>query len=185
MMTSLKRSRLDLFCQFVVATKINQNLWSHLAAALYSQNRLAAGAFSSVLSTTATATMPESNAAAKKRIQKQNRALGIGDEQGRLVRVKDPPKMSQCTVCQMEMRITKTNTELTAHATSKHGSTLEECFPGAKETAEEMVAALSKDKGGDSGASGPTKAQRKAKTAAGMDDLLNAGLSAGKKKGKK
>jgi len=132
--------------------------------------------------------MPESNAAAKKRIQKQNRANGIGDEQGRLVRVKDPPKLSKCTVCQQEMKITKTNTELTAHATSKHGSTLEECFPGAKETADEMIAALQKGKSGGSGGDGGgvSKAQRKAKDAAGLDDLLNAGLSAGKgKKGKK
>lgn len=130
--------------------------------------------------------MPESNAAAKRRIQKQNRANGIGDEQGRIVRVKDPPKMVKCTVCQMEMKITKTNTELTAHATSKHGKTLEECFPGAKETAEEMIAALQKGKSGGSGdGGGMSKAQRKAKDAAGLDDLLNAGLAAGKKKGKK
>ena len=54
--------------------------------------------------------MPESNAAAKRRIQKQNRANGIGDEQGRIVREKAPPKLSQCTVCQLELKITKTNT---------------------------------------------------------------------------
>lgn len=129
--------------------------------------------------------MPESNAAAKKRIQKQNRANGIGDESGRLVRVKDPPKMSKCTVCQIELKITKTNTELTAHATSKHGKTLEECFPGAKETALELIAALQKDKSSGGAGDGTTKAGRKAKDAAGLDDLLNAGLSAGKKKGSK
>ena len=131
--------------------------------------------------------MPESNAAAKKRIQKQNRANGIGDESGRLVRVKDPPKLSKCTICQIELKITKTNTELTSHANSKHAKPLEECFPGAKETALELIAALQKDKsGGAGGATGGTsKADRKSKDAAGLDDLLNAGLSAGKKKGTK
>ena len=60
--------------------------------------------------------MPESNAAAKKRLQKANREAGLGDEQGRLVRMKDPPKMALCSVCQQEMKITKTNTELRLHA---------------------------------------------------------------------
>ena len=133
--------------------------------------------------------MPESNAAAKRRIQKQNRANGIGDEQGRIVREKAPPKLSLCTVCQLELKITKTNTELTAHAVSKHGSTLEECFPGAKETAAELAAATSKKGDGKSGGGGNdggiSKAQKKKKEAAGLDDLLNAGLSTGKKKGKK
>lgn len=131
--------------------------------------------------------MPESNKAAKRRIQKANRAAGIGDEQGRIVREKEAPKMSKCTVCQQEMKITKTNTELTAHASSKHGKAIEECFPGAKETATEMVAALSgKGKGGGGGKGGMTKTERKKKEAAGMDDMLSAGLSAGKKKkGKK
>jgi hypothetical protein len=130
--------------------------------------------------------MPESNAAAKKRQQKANRAMGLGDEQGRLIRQKEPPKMSLCTVCQQEMKMTKTNTELIAHATSKHGKTLDECFPGAKETALEMIAGGKQVKagpGGSKGAAGDTKAQKKAKADAGMDDLLSAGL--GKKKGKK
>eukprot|EP00542_Grammatophora_oceanica_P021842 CAMPEP_0194028210 /NCGR_PEP_ID=MMETSP0009_2-20130614/2242_1 /TAXON_ID=210454 /ORGANISM="Grammatophora oceanica, Strain CCMP 410" /LENGTH=133 /DNA_ID=CAMNT_0038667537 /DNA_START=22 /DNA_END=423 /DNA_ORIENTATION=+ len=133
--------------------------------------------------------MPASNATAKKRQQKQNRALGIGDESGRIVRVKDPPKISKCTICQLEMTITKTNTELTAHATSKHGKTLDECFPGAATVAAELVAAVSKGGGKSSSAGGSggglTKAQRKAKAEAGMDDLLNAGLTSKKKKGKK
>jgi len=42
--------------------------------------------------------MPESNKAEKRRIQKANKAAGIGDENGRLVRVKDPPKMAQVCV---------------------------------------------------------------------------------------
>ncbi|GKZ00199.1 hypothetical protein MPSEU_000972900 [Mayamaea pseudoterrestris] len=131
--------------------------------------------------------MPESNNAAKKRQQKANRAMGLGDEQGRLVRVKEPPKLALCTVCQQEMKITKTNTELTMHAESKHGSTLDACFPGAAAIAAELVAAVSK-KGsaadGSSGAAATGKPAAKAKDKAGLDDLLNAGL-APTKKGKK
>jgi Zinc-binding len=121
--------------------------------------------------------MPESNAAAKKRIQKQNRALGIGDEQGRIVRVKEPPKLSKCTKCQMEMKITKTNTELTAHADSKHNSTLAECFPGAQEIAEELLAAVKKA----ASAPPPSKPKKGTSSTGAMDDLLNAGLTSGKK----
>ena len=132
--------------------------------------------------------MPESNKAAKKRIQRQNRLAGIGDENGRIVRVKDPPKLSNCTVCQQEMKITKTNTELKMHAESKHGKTIEGCVPGAEKIAEEMKAAL-QGKGGSSsgggGQGGLTKAERKKKEAAAFDDMLSAGLTAGKKKGKK
>jgi type II secretory pathway component HofQ len=128
--------------------------------------------------------MPESNAAAKKRQQKANRAMGLGDEQGRMVRMKDPPKLMLCTVCQQEMKVTKTNTELTMHSESKHNSTLEECFPGAAALAAELIAAAGKkaaDASSNSG--GATKAQSKAKDKAGLDDLLNAGLAP--KKGKK
>lgn len=133
--------------------------------------------------------MPESNAAAKKRIQKANRAAGIGDEQGRLVRVKDPPKMSKCTVCQLEMTITKTNTELGLHATSKHGKELDECFPGAAAVAAELVALAGlKSKGGGTPADtrgsttgGLTKAQRKKKGEDDMLGLLDVGLTKGKK----
>ena len=133
--------------------------------------------------------MPESNAAAKRRQQKANRAAGIGDEMGRLIRVKEPPKKSLCTVCQIELVITKTNAELKIHAENKHGKTVEECFPGATAIQQELIAAVSKGgKGGGSGGKssgdGMTKAEKKKKQAAAMDDLLSAGLSAGKK-GKK
>lgn len=113
--------------------------------------------------------------------------MGIGDEQGRMVRVKDPPKLSKCTICQLELKITKTNTELTQHAQSKHGKPLDECFPGATEAAEELKAAVGKGGNADNSQGqngGLTKAQKKKKTEAAMDDLLNAGLSSGKKKGK-
>lgn len=129
--------------------------------------------------------MPESNKSVKRRQQKANREAGIGDDQGRVIRVKEAPKMMTCTVCQQEMRITKTNTELTMHSTSKHGKTLEECFPGAKEMAAEMIAATSKGGGGKGGGGGgggtETKAAKKKKDAAAMDDLLSAGLNSGKK----
>uniref|UniRef100_A0A6U3SV84 Uncharacterized protein n=1 Tax=Ditylum brightwellii TaxID=49249 RepID=A0A6U3SV84_9STRA len=133
--------------------------------------------------------MPESNAAAKKRQFKANRAAGIGDETGRIVQQKDPPKMMNCSVCQHEMKITKTNTELKMHSESKHGSTLDACFPGAAAIAAELAAAVSRKgaggKGSSGGAGGMTKKQQKAKVANDMDDLLSAGLSSGKKKGKK
>jgi hypothetical protein len=133
--------------------------------------------------------MPESNKAEKKREQKANRAAGLGDADGRMIREKAAPKISQCTVCQFEIKCTKTNTELSAHASSKHNKTLDECFPDAAAKAAELIAVASvKVKGGDArggpGDSGPTKAQRKAKAEAGLDDMLSAGLT-GKKKGKK
>jgi hypothetical protein len=128
--------------------------------------------------------MPESNKAAKRRTQKANREAGLGDAQGRLVREKEPPKMMSCTVCHQEMKITKTNTELTMHSESKHGKTLDVCFPGAKEIALEMIAAVAKTGvAAKGGADGATKAEKKKNDAAGLDDLLSAGL--GKKGAKK
>ena len=93
--------------------------------------------------------------------------------------------MMNCSVCQQEMKITKTNTELKMHAEGKHGKTIDDCFPGAQDVAADMAAA-EKAKGGSGGAGGgPTKAEKKKKAATQMDDLLSAGLSTGKKKGKK
>mmetsp|Transcript_18891 Transcript_18891/g.22685 ORF Transcript_18891/g.22685 Transcript_18891/m.22685 type:complete len:132 (-) Transcript_18891:202-597(-) len=130
--------------------------------------------------------MPESHKAERRRVQKANRAAGIGDEMGRMAaRVKEPPKMSKCTICHYELKITKTNTELTAHAESKHGKPIDECFPGAKEAAEDMLKNAQGNKGKAGGGPSLTKAERKKKAAAGMDDLLSAGLSSGKKKGNK
>mmetsp|Transcript_36706 Transcript_36706/g.53938 ORF Transcript_36706/g.53938 Transcript_36706/m.53938 type:complete len:138 (+) Transcript_36706:105-518(+) len=136
--------------------------------------------------------MPESHKAEKRRIQKANRAAGIGDENGRLMREKEPPKMALCTVCQAELKITKTNTELKAHAESKHGKTLDVCFPGAAAIAEQLIAAAGKGKGGSKGGSGGaaggsalSKKDKKKKYAAGLDDLLSAGLQTTKKKGGK
>jgi hypothetical protein len=86
-------------------------------------------------------TMPESNAMAKKRIQKANREAGIGDKDGRLTREKDKAPMLKCTVCSKEITATKTNTEAAAHAENKHsGKTTEECFPGAAQAAADLKA---------------------------------------------
>jgi hypothetical protein len=132
--------------------------------------------------------MPESHKAEKKRMQKANRAAGIGDESGRIVRVKEAAQMAQCSICKFELKITKTNAELKAHSDGKHGATLEACFPGATAISAEILAkSLIKGSGGSSEkgtTDGPTKKEKKAKAAAGLDDMLSAGLDP-KKKGKK
>ncbi|VEU39766.1 unnamed protein product [Pseudo-nitzschia multistriata] len=134
--------------------------------------------------------MPQSNKGLNAARLKANRAAGIGDEMGRLpARVKAEAKMICCLVCKAELKCTKTNTEMKLHAESKHGKTLEECFPGATAEAKainaKLDAAKSGGKGGKGGGDGMTKAERKKKNAAMADNLLLAGLSAGKKKGKK
>ena len=133
--------------------------------------------------------MPESNKGANARRLKANRAAGIGDEKGRLPsRVKAEAKMICCVVCKSELKCTKTNTEMKVHAESKHGKTTEECFPGAEAEAKSIVEKLNAAKGGGGkgkGSDGLTKAQRKKKNDDMAGDLLMAGLSAGKKSGKK
>ena len=118
------------------------------------------------------------------RKQKANRVAGIGDENGRMFRVKDPVKVSSCTICQKELTITKSNTELKNHASNKHDKTIEECFPGADALAAELIAKGKPAKGGSSGSGGPTitKKESKKNAASGMDDLFSAGLSKGKAK---
>ena len=77
------------------------------------------------------------------------------------------------------------------HASSKHGkANYEECFEGAEAHAKALAEKVSKGNstgGGDRNADGLTKAERKKKAEAGLDDLLGAGLAGaktGKKKGK-
>ena len=93
--------------------------------------------------------------------------------------------MAMCTVCQIELKITKTNTELKAHAEGKHGKTLEECFPGAGAIAAELAA--SRGKGGAAAAAPAANkgGKKKGGDIGDLDDLLAAGLNVGKKKGKK
>ena len=86
--------------------------------------------------------MPESHKAEKKRIQKANRAAGIGDESGRIVRVKDAKPTGRCTICQVEITFTKTNTEAKAHAESKHNSTIEAWYDRARARTRATVATL-------------------------------------------
>lgn len=94
--------------------------------------------------------------------------------------------MSKCTVCQLELKITKTNTELLAHATSKHGSTLSVCFPGATDVAAELTTNNKKGVStGDPGGLGKKQQQKAKNEGSNLDDLLSAGLSTGKKKGNK
>ncbi|GMH67729.1 hypothetical protein TL16_g04756 [Triparma laevis f. inornata] len=127
--------------------------------------------------------MPESHKAEKRRIQKANRAAGIGDEAGRIVRVKAAAVMSKCTICSVELKVTKTCTEIKQHAENKHGKTIEEVFPDAMPAAAELNAA----RAAPAAVPGPTKKEKKKVASGGLDDLLSAGLSAapGKKKGKK
>lgn len=77
--------------------------------------------------------MPASGKMLKSRQQAENRAKGIGDEQGRLPsRVKPAEVMIKCTVCGQEIRATKTNTEAKTHWDSKHPTTtFAACFVGA------------------------------------------------------
>ena len=133
--------------------------------------------------------MPESNKGANSRRLRANRAAGIGDEMGRLpARVKAEAIMLCCSICKAELKCTKTNTEMKLHAESKHGKTTEQCFPGAEAQAKVLIEKLNVGKNGggkDGTGDGLTKAQRKKKNAAMADDLLSAGLSSGKKSGKK
>ncbi len=75
--------------------------------------------------------MPASGKMLKNQQYAKNRELGIGDASGRLPsRVKPEEKNARCTICGIEIRMTKTNTEIKQHAESKHPkSTFAECFP--------------------------------------------------------
>lgn len=129
--------------------------------------------------------MPESNKTSRNRQLKANRDAGIGDETGRLpARIKDAGTMLCCDICKSELKCTKTNTELKKHATGKHGkANYEECFPGAEKIMQDLLEKAGKPaaggKGGKAGTPKESKAATKKKNAAGMDDMLSAGLSAG------
>ena len=76
--------------------------------------------------------MPASNKMLKKREHANNKAAGLGDKDGKMpARVKAETQNASCTVCSQSIRVTKTNTELHAHADSKHPKkSYSECFPG-------------------------------------------------------
>lgn len=77
--------------------------------------------------------MPASGKMLRSRQQAENRANGIGDEQGRLPsRVKPAEVMIKCSVCGQEIRATKTNVEAKTHWDSRHPTTtFAACFVGA------------------------------------------------------
>lgn len=84
----------------------------------------------------------------------------------------------------------QSNTEMKNHASSKHGkANYEECFEGAeahaKALSEKMVKGGGNSNPGVKSADGLTKAERKKKAAAGLDDLLGAGLMGAKSSKKK
>mmetsp|Transcript_32011 Transcript_32011/g.47981 ORF Transcript_32011/g.47981 Transcript_32011/m.47981 type:complete len:133 (-) Transcript_32011:165-563(-) len=132
--------------------------------------------------------MPESHKAENARRKKQNIAAGIGDESGRIVRVKAEAKVSRCIECQAELKITKTNTELKLHSENKHGKTIDICFPGAEAISAEMKNAVAGGKKGNDAKASSGKGGKKA-SKENLDDLLMAGMAGGpgakKKKGKK
>mmetsp|Transcript_19623 Transcript_19623/g.32147 ORF Transcript_19623/g.32147 Transcript_19623/m.32147 type:complete len:134 (-) Transcript_19623:151-552(-) len=133
--------------------------------------------------------MPESHKAENARRKKQNIAAGIGDENGRLPpRMKADAKMAQCIVCQAELKITKTNTELKLHSENKHGKTIDVCFPGAEAVSAEMKNSVAGGSTGNGGKAGSGKGSKKV-TKENLDDLLMAGMAGGpgakKKKGRK
>lgn len=76
--------------------------------------------------------MPASNKMLKRREHANNKKNGIGDKDGKIpARTKAEETSAKCTICAKELRITKTNIELRAHADGKHPkNSYAECFPG-------------------------------------------------------
>eukprot|EP00578_Thalassiosira_sp_NH16_P009676 CAMPEP_0181109632 /NCGR_PEP_ID=MMETSP1071-20121207/18281_1 /TAXON_ID=35127 /ORGANISM="Thalassiosira sp., Strain NH16" /LENGTH=133 /DNA_ID=CAMNT_0023193343 /DNA_START=121 /DNA_END=522 /DNA_ORIENTATION=- len=130
--------------------------------------------------------MPGSNKTERNRQLKANRDAGLGDEMGRIpARIKDAAITMTCLTCKSVLTCTKTNTELKRHAEGKHGkANYEECFPGAEVHRAALEKRVTKDRKEVKG-DGLTKAQRRKKAEAGMDDLLSAGICAKAGKGKK
>jgi len=72
--------------------------------------------------------MPQSKKDIKRLKQKQNA------EQGIVYQKKAPETSMKCTICKVEIRVTKTNTEIKSHAASKHSKEgLKVCFPEIEE----------------------------------------------------
>jgi hypothetical protein len=135
-----------------------------------------------------TPAMPGSKKMERNAQQRANREAGIGDAQGRIVREKNQKMKLNCSICSLELVVTKTNTELIQHADAKHSKTLEECFKGATEESEKLKAALGGkkgDKGGASAKSGSGLSKKDQKAKAEADFLASLGGGATKKKKKK
>jgi Zinc-binding len=88
--------------------------------------------------------------------------------------------MVKCTVCGIELRVTKSNTELKTHSEGKHSSTMDACFPEAAVIAAAAAAAAA----APSSSSGSAKAAAKPKKDNDLSALLSAGLTGGKAPGK-
>jgi len=75
--------------------------------------------------------MPQSKKDIKRLKQKQNLENGI------VYQKKAPETSMKCTICKVEIRVTKTNTEIKSHAASKHTKEgLAICFPELEEQQE-------------------------------------------------
>ncbi|GMI57459.1 hypothetical protein TeGR_g41, partial [Tetraparma gracilis] len=107
----------------------------------------------------------------------------IGDENGRIVRVKDPGTLLKCSACQLALKVTKTNTELKAHAT-KEGKALEDCFPGAEAASIALAAAAPGKQQVARGMASAAPAGKK-KPKEDLNDLFASGLDLDKSKKKK
>ena len=130
--------------------------------------------------------MPEGHKAERARARKQNIAAGIGDESGRIVRVKAAVNLSKCVHCQKELTITKSNTELKVHSENKHNMCIEACFPGAEAIAADLQKVAGK---GKESKALPAKGKKKKESKEDLDALFAVGMSGGpgskKKRGKK
>jgi len=68
--------------------------------------------------------MPQSKKDLRRIKQKKNEENGVVYEK------KAPEKYSTCTVCKIQIRVTKTNTEIKQHVESKHEKEgIKGCFP--------------------------------------------------------
>jgi hypothetical protein len=90
--------------------------------------------------------MPGSSKVLKNRQQAKNRAEGIGDAQGRIVKEKAAMTMASCAICQIMLRMTLKNIEAQQHVSSKHPqATWDTCFPGQPDPAKAAAAAKASD----------------------------------------
>ena len=70
--------------------------------------------------------MPQSTKDLRKLRQKQAAERGEVRE-----RQKPPTQFTVCSICKLQIRLSKKNVELVQHVDSKHpGHTFEQCFPG-------------------------------------------------------
>jgi hypothetical protein len=130
--------------------------------------------------------MPESNGAAKRRIQKANRVAGIGDADGKMVREKAAKPECKCTVCGQVVVITKSGADLKNHIDSKHSESMEVCFPGAQAIVDELAKPKKAGKEGEKKkAGGLSKKEQKAAAEAALFASMGAAPKKKKSSAKK